>query len=211
MSLLEDWKLWWKETEKERPEYDLSTSSSWRVASKVRNPEDGDWWFTNGYKFYENWVNWRQANPHMTIARVGDGTIGIELELLPKVDDVVIKMYVDRVFWDKSTGTHVIVDLKTGKYTPQSSLQLGFYAYGLRKVYGIEATQGYYWMARKGELSSAFNLAAYSDDKIETLVRTFDKARKEKIFLPNFDACNMCGITAHCEWYIEKETGKTNE
>lgn len=205
MSLLDDWKLWWKETESERPEYQVTDKTTWRVASKYRNPEDGDWWFTNGYKFYENWVTWRANNPHMKIARVSEETIGVELELLPKVDGIVVKMYVDRVFWNVEMGTHTIVDIKTGKTTPQSSLQLGFYAYGLRKVYGIEVTQGHYWMARKGELSPAFDLAAYSDDKIETLVRTFDKARKGHIFLPNFDACNMCGITAHCEWYIEKE------
>ena len=205
MSLLDDWKLWWQETENERPEYKTTDKSSWRVASKYRNPEDEDWWFTNGYKFYENWVEWRQTNQHMKIARVNDGTIGVELEITTKIQRTTVKMVVDRVFWDTSIGSHVIVDLKTGKNTPQSSLQLGFYAYGLRKTYGIEATHGYYWMARKGELSTAFNLAPYSDDKIEMLVSTFDKARKEQIFLPNFDSCNMCGVTAHCEWYIPKE------
>ena len=67
-------------------------------------------------------------------------------------------MVADRVFWNKDTGEYVIVDLKTGKNVPDSSLQLGFYAYGLRKVYGIDAKVGYYWMARKGELSQPFDL-----------------------------------------------------
>ena len=123
----------------------------------------------------------------------------------PKISGVMVKMFVDRVFLNEKTDEHVIVDLKTGKNVPQSSLQLGFYAYGLRKVYGIDAVKGSYWMARKGELSPEINLAAYSDSKIESLVSMFDKARKNQIFLPNFDACNMCGITAHCEWYQPKE------
>jgi PD-(D/E)XK nuclease superfamily len=200
MSLLDDWSLWWKETEKERAEYNLSDTSNWRVASPKRNPEDGDWWFTNGYKFYEAWVNWRKNNPHMQIARADDGSLGIELEMAPKVGDVTIKMFIDRLFFDTIKGEYAIVDLKTGKTTPGSSLQLAFYSYGLRKAYGIHATTGYYWMARKGELSEPFNLADMTDDKIELLVTMFDKARKEKLFLPNFNACNMCGYSASCDW-----------
>jgi CRISPR/Cas system-associated exonuclease Cas4 (RecB family) len=205
MSLLDDWTLWWKETEKERKEYDLTDTSNWRVASPRRNPEDGDWWFTNGYKFYENWVNWRKANPHMQIARVGENTIGIELEMAPKVNGVAVKMFIDRLFFDAIKGEYAIVDLKTGKTTPGSSLQLAFYAYGLRKTYDIQVNTGYYWMARKGELSEPFNLADMTDDKIELLVTMFDKARKENLFLPNFNSCNMCGYSAVCDWKT-KET-----
>ena len=205
MNLLDQWNLWWKETEKERPEYDLSTSANWRVASKFRNPEDKDWWYTNGYKFFNNWVEWRKKNPQMVIARMPNDEIGIELELIPTIDNIELKMYVDRVFWDKSTGEHVIVDLKTGKRTPHSSLQLAFYSYGLRKVHGIHATRGYYWMARKGELSEPLDLADMTDDKIEALVSMFDRARKDNIFIPNFDHCNMCGLSAACEWTTTRE------
>jgi len=205
MSLLDDWNIWWNETEKERAEYDRKNTSNWRVASARRNPEDGDWWYTNGYKFYQAWVDWRKANPHMQIARTPDGTLGVELEMSPKVDGVAIKMFIDRLFYDTIKGEYAIVDLKTGKTTPSSSLQLAFYSYGLRKTYGIEANVGYYWMARKGELSEPFNLADMTDDKIELLVTMFDKARREHLFLPNFSACNMCGYSATCEWKT-KET-----
>lgn len=206
MSLLDQWKQWWSETEKERPEYDLTDTSHWRVAAaRTRSPEDGDWWFTNGYKFFNNWVEWRNENPHLQIARTSDGTLAVELELEPIVNNVSIKMVVDRVFQDTTTGEYLIVDLKTGKRVPTSHLQLGFYAYGLRKVYGITATKGYYWMGRKGELSQPFDLADLTDSKIELLVDMFDKARKQNIFVPNFDSCNMCGFTAHCEWYKKKE------
>jgi len=200
MSLLTEWKKWWDETAKERPEY-AGDKTGWRVASPRRNPEDEDWWFTNGYKFYERWIDWRQANPHLTMAITHTGELGIELEMNPVVDDITVKMFLDRVMLDTTTGEYIIVDLKTGKTTPTSALQLAFYSYGLRKIYGINATKGYYWMARKGELSDAFDLADYDDSKIETLVRMFDKARKENIFLPNFDHCKMCGLTMHCTWF----------
>lgn len=207
MSLLDDWKQWWAATEKERDEYDLTTSDTWRVASPRRNPEDRDWWFTNGYKFYANWVDWRKANPHMELLRTENDELGIELEMFPRIGDVTVKMFLDRVFVDTRTGENVIVDLKTGKTTPDSALQLAFYSYGLRKTYGIVANTGYYWMARKGELSEPFDLADYTDDKIETMVTMFDKARKEHLFIPNFNSCKMCGYSVHCEWKIkEKDT-----
>ena len=182
MTLLEQWKTWWSETEKERPEYDLSDTSNWRVAAaRTRSPEDKDWWFTNGYKFFNNWVDWRKANPHLQIARTKDGTLAVELEMEPKINGISIKMVVDRVFQDVNTGEYLIVDLKTGKKTPTMSLQLGFYSYGLRKVYNLDVTNGYYWNARMGELSMPFDLAAYSDSKIETMVQMFDTARKSGI------------------------------
>ena len=95
--------------------------------------------------------------------------------------------------------------LKTGKNMPQSHLQLEMYAYGLRKEFGLHVTKGHYWMARRGELSPAFDLAGLTDSKVEALVDMFDRARKSGIFLPNFDHCNMCGYSASCEWYTPKE------
>ena len=204
--ILEHWNQWWNATAHERDEYNLTDTSNWRMAAmKTRNPEDGDWWYTNGYKFLENWIQWREENSHMSIAMLDDGTPAIELELAPVVNGVMVKMAVDRVFYDSHNKEYVIVDLKTGKTTPQSSLQLGFYAYGIRKQFGLNITKGYYWMARKGELSPSHDLADMTDDKVETLVDMFDRARKSGIFLPNFDHCNMCGYSASCQWYIPKE------
>lgn len=202
MTLLDDWKLWWAETANERAEYQ-GDRSGWRVASPRRNPEDGDWWFTNGYKFYERWVDWRKANPHMKIAELSDGTLAVEMEASPYVGEVEVKMFIDRVFYDTEREEYAIVDLKTGKTTPTSALQLAFYSYGLRKVYGLEVTKGYYWMARKGELSEPFDLADYTDSKIETLVTMFDTARKAHIFVPNFNHCKMCGLKDVCDWYVQ--------
>ena len=202
MTLLDEWKHWWLETANERPEYQ-GNKSSWRVASPRRNPEDEDWWFTNGYKYFERWIDWRDANQHMKIATLDDGSPAIEMEASPIVEGVQVKMFIDRVFYDTEKEEYCIIDLKTGKTTPDSALQLAFYSYGLRKVYGLEVTKGYYWMARKGELSPSFDLADYTDSKIEALVTMFDRARKDNIFVPNFQHCKMCGLTAHCEWFIQ--------
>lgn len=206
MNILQEWNKWWSATEQERPEYDLTDTSTWRIAAaKSRSPEDKDWWYTNGYKFYENWIKWRSSNKHLSIATLSDGIPAIELELAPKVNGVTIKMALDRVFYDTRAEEYLIVDLKTGKNMPQSHLQLEMYAYGLRKEFGLHVTKGHYWMARRGELSPAFDLAGLTDSKVEALVDMFDRARKSGIFLPNFDHCNMCGYSASCEWYTPKE------
>ena len=209
MSNLDHWKKWWDETANERTEYQ-GDRKGWRVASPWRSPENGDWWFTNGFKMYERWVKWRQENPHLIIPYLDGVNPAIEVEASPVVNGITVKMFIDRVFFDTTTGEYAIIDLKTGKTKITSSLQLGFYAYGLRKVYGLEVTKGYYWMARKGELSDPFYLDEYTDDKIETLIDMFDKARKAGIFIPNFNHCKMCGMTDSCEWFI-KPQGETSE
>ena len=206
LELIDIWNTTWRDTEREREEYDLTKSDTWRIAaSKTRNPEDGDWWYTAGYKFFENWVTWRNENPHIAIHMVDDKTPGIELEMAPVVAGVKVKMAIDRVMVNKDTGELYIIDLKTGKNHPRTGLQLGFYAYGLRHTYGTDVGTGYYWNARKMELSQPFNLADYDDSKIETLVSMFQKARTSGIFIPNYDSCSMCGYTATCLWYVKKE------
>jgi hypothetical protein len=210
MNKLDDWKRWWAETANERPEYS-GDKTGWRVASPRRNPEDEDWWFTNGYKFYQKWIDWRKANSHLIIPTTKDDQLTIELEMNPVVNGITVKMFLDRVMLDTTTGEYILIDLKTGKTTPTSALQLGFYSYGLRKIYDIHVSTGYYWMARKGQLSPAFDLAGYTDDKIESLVGMFDKARKENVFLPNFDHCRMCGLTMHCEWFYQPKEIEIDE
>lgn len=206
MKLIDIWNTTWRETERQREEYDLTKSDTWRVAAaKTRNPEDGDWWYTTGYKFLENWVSWRESYPNIKVYMVDDKTPGIELEMAPVVAGTKVKMSIDRLMVDEATGELMIIDLKTGKNHPRSGLQLGFYAYGLRHTYGINVDVGYYWNARKIELSQPFNLADYTDSKIETLVSMFQKARKEGIFLPNFDSCMMCGFVDTCIWQPTKE------
>jgi putative RecB family exonuclease len=210
--LLDLWKASWKSTELERKEYDLSQASGWRVANAKRDPEDGDWWFTNGYKFFANWVQWREEQVNVwQIAKLPDGSPMVELDISCDINGVPVKMYLDRVMQHIETGIYAVVDIKTGKTTLKTGLQPAFYRYGLKKKYGIEANIGYYWMARKQELSEVIDLSPYTDDKIETLVDMFERARRDNIFLPNYDSCNRCGYSAHCVWKTTDNKGEANE
>ena len=96
IDLLKVWKAAWASTELDRKEYDLSTQDEWRVAAaRTRNPEDKDWWYTNGYKFLENWATWRQDFEHFQIYKLPNGTPAIELDLTPEVNGVTVKMAID--------------------------------------------------------------------------------------------------------------------
>lgn len=168
-------------------------------AANPRAPEGGEWWDTNGPEMVAQWIRFRQYS-NWRIWTTPENVPAVEIELAINVGDTFIKMAIDRVMVTPS-GELCIVDLKTGRRTPTSTLQLGFYRYGLKKIYGIEINTGYYWMARQAVMSDAVDLSDYTDEKIEYLVTAFDKARKAHSFIPNTSTCNMCGYTQECIWY----------
>jgi CRISPR/Cas system-associated exonuclease Cas4 (RecB family) len=100
-------------------------------------------------------------------------------------------------------GELVIVDLKTGKYTPSSDLQLALYAVGMEKTFGIRPKYGTYWMARTNTTSPMIDLDFYTKNMIEKIVGDFDRARKDALFIPNYGHCKMCGFKKECEWNKE--------
>lgn len=127
----------------------------------------------------------------------------VELGIIPEFAGVPVKMVIDRVF--NVDGQLVVVDLKTSQRTPDSSLQLGFYRAGLKKIFGIDVNYGSYWMARQSGTSEMVDLTKYSTDMIDYFVEKFDKARRDGIFLPNTNNCNRCGLTEFCAFTSKKE------
>jgi putative RecB family exonuclease len=166
------------------------------------NKEDVTWWNKQGPQWVAEYIQWRENNPNWKIWVTPNGIPAIELDLTVRIADVNIKMVVDRVF--EVDGQLVIVDLKTGK-EPQSALQLGFYRFGLEHAFGVPASWGSYYMARKAGTASLIDLSWYSYEKMEYLVKTFDKSRKAGIFLPNAENCNMCSFTKQCQFTSKKE------
>jgi len=167
-------------------------------AANPRSPEDKAWWDKNGVEMVANYIRFREYGGWQ-VAMI-NGEPAVEIELQVPVGDTFIKMAIDRVMVDPQ-GNYCIVDLKTGRRVPESTLQLGFYRYGLKKVYGIDINIGYYWMARQSTMTDAIDLSDYTEKKIEYLVTAFDNARKAHSFIPNTSNCKMCGYTMHCIWY----------
>lgn len=196
MSIQELWTQAWNESAKG---VDLTNA---RVAGKATkllpNKEDETFWHTTGPQWVSSYVTWRKNNPEWKIWTTPQGVPAIELALTPEFAGVPVKMVIDRVF--EVNGELVVVDLKTSKQTPTSSLQLGFYKAGLERVLGVDIKWGNYWMARHSGTGSMVNLSDYNVDRLEYLVENFDKARKSAIFLPNTNNCNRCGLTGYCQF-----------
>jgi hypothetical protein len=197
--------LWDKAWAKESEGIDLTSARIGGRSTKANpNKEDINFWQSSGPMWVEQYIAWRKANTNWKIWTTPDGRPAIELELIPVVAGVPIKMVIDRVF--EVDGQLVIVDLKTSQNTPTSTLQLGFYKLGLEQTFGIEIKWGNYYMSRGSNTVEMVDLSEYTYDKMEFLVKGFDKARKAGIFLPNTNACQyMCGLTQHCQFSTKKE------
>lgn len=196
------WDIAWSES---KGDLDLTNARVGGTATKARpNKEDVTFWQTQGPKWVEGYIAWRQLNRNWKIWTAPDGNRGIELALTPVVAGVPVKMIIDRVF--EVDGQLVICDLKTSQKTPSSSLQLGFYKLGLEQTFGIEVKWGNYYMARGNSTSEMVDLSEYTYDKMEYLIKQFDTARKTGIFLPNTNNCQyMCGLTEYCQFSTKKD------
>jgi hypothetical protein len=197
--------LWDNAWQLSKGDTDLTNARVGGRATKANpNKEDVNFWQTQGPRWVDAYIAWRKTNPDWKIWTAPDGNPGIELALTPIVNDVAVKMIIDRVF--EVNGELVIVDLKTSQNTPTSSLQLGFYKLGLEQQFGIEVKWGTYYMSRGSNVSEMVDLSEYTYDKMEYLITQFDKARKSAIFLPNTNSCQyMCGLTEYCQFSIKKD------
>lgn len=193
-------------------QYDLAlkkdlTEAVWRTAGRVTaktpNKEDGIWWYQAGRGFLQAWVDWREKTGWQILTF--EDKPAIELEIIARFYDIPVKMTIDRVMV-LPTGETVVLDLKTGTRTPDSDLQLGFYASGIEQVFGIRPSYGAYWMARQGEVGPILPLHSYSIETVGRMVKLFDKARKSGIFLPNFSHCKLCALQDKCAWKNGKDS-----
>jgi hypothetical protein len=201
--------LWTESWNVCKGDLDLTNARIGGKATKVNpNKEDINFWQTSGPLWVEQYIAWRKANTNWNIWITPDGRPAIELELVPTIGGVPVKMVIDRIF--EVDGRLVILDLKTAKNTPISTLQLGFYKVGLEVAFGQEVYErglwGNYYMSRNSGTSEMVDLSGYTYDKLEYLVTGFDRARKAGVFLPNTNSCQyMCGLTAHCQFSTKKE------
>jgi hypothetical protein len=202
--------LWQQAWDNSKGDIDLATARVGGRATKANpNKEDATWWMSKGPEWVQGYIAWREHNPNWKIWQAPDGNPAIELELMPVVADVPVKMIIDRVF--EVDGELVIVDLKTSQSTPTSALQLAFYKLGLESTFGTddlggEIKWGTYYMSRGGGMSELVDLSEYTYEKMEYLIKQFDTARKAAIFLPNTNSCQyLCGLTEFCQFSTKKE------
>lgn len=161
------------------------------------NGEDELWWMAEGPVMLQRWENWRSKSD-WKIWTTPDGKPAIELPVFEDFGGVKLKMFIDRVF-QTTTDALVIVDLKSGSRDPASDLQLGIYAAGVTKKYGVPVYGGAYWLAREGRMSDVVSLDIYSPELIGHYARQFQTARETGIFPPHVtNMCRACGVRDYC-------------
>lgn len=200
------WKDTWDRVKSAHVASTGQESALWRKAGRTTkaNPdgEDEKWWLQEGRAMLNSWVQFRTNELGWQVWTTPDGNPAIEISMTPHFAGIPVQMGIDRVMVTPD-GELVIVDLKTGKYTPSSDLQLALYAVGMDKTFGIRPKYGTYWMARAGVTSPLVDLDFYKNNMIEKIIVDFDRARKDALFMPNYNHCKMCGFKVECEWNKE--------
>lgn len=168
-----------------------------RATKQYPNKEDGDWWQEHGPSQVEAWAKWRDDNPNLRLATI-EGVPAIEVGVEYTFGDVHLRGFIDRIFQDDKSGALLIVDLKTGRSTPGSPLQLDFYRLALQRSLGITAEYGAYWMSRQGTLSNIHTLGRPLEI-IEDWLTDAATMIRQNLFIPHMTAlCGSCGVKNHC-------------
>jgi putative RecB family exonuclease len=182
----------------------------WFTAGRGKG-EDLAWWIDNGAAIVWNFINWYEANPDFTVWIAPDGRPAIELDLTVAFGTVPVRMVIDTVFQvgRLANPALVVVDFKSGSTKPKGARQLGIYASGLEREYGIRPRYGSYFMARgtgKDPESLTFfqpvtELSApqYSYEYLTGEFQRFSAARAQGLFLASpGESCRRCGVAHAC-------------
>lgn len=163
--------------------------------------ENLDWWREDGPEQIKGYIQWRESNPNLELAVLA-GKPAVEVEVSAIVHDTLtLRGFVDRVFVDTTTGAMLIVDLKTGRNSPASPLQLGFYRMALQQTLGVDVPQGAYYMSRKNSLGPVFDLW-YPPQVIADWLTKARILIDNDLFIPHLTSmCGSCGVKDHCYAY----------
>lgn len=170
-----------------------------RASGRANAKEDKKWWLANGPKMIHSYAVWREQNPDLLLWDV-NGVPAIELEINVDIaPGVRMKAFIDRIFVDRSTGSLLIVDLKSGKNTPPSALQLATYRTVLEDQFDVSPQYGAYWMARTGTLDAIHDLDKYPTSLVRQWFSDMRHMVENNSFIPRVSRdCGWCGVRDFC-------------
>lgn len=179
-----------------------------RVSKQWPEKENIDWWQETGPDMLVKYVEWRDAKfaEGWQWFRLPDGSAAIEvpvqLVLNEGTDDqVLVKGYIDRVMVTDD-GELLVNDLKSGSRQPASTLQLGIYAQGFARAFGVTPILGGYYMSRKAELTGPVSLLHYTPELIGRWFGMAQEGISDGIFIPHVSSfCGTCSVKPYCSAY----------
>ena len=145
------------------------------------------------------YVSWRDARlaEGWQFFTLPDGSPAVEVPIQIELDGVLVKGYIDRVMVNDD-GELLVNDLKTGSHTPASALQLGIYALGMERHFGVRPILGAYYMARKGELTAPTSLLHYTPAGRQVVQASQVRYRND-VYLPHVTSmCSSCSVRQFC-------------
>lgn len=168
-----------------------------RAAKEFGGKRNEAWWLANGGAMVKAWHDWRRETGWRLWEPV-QGVPAVELELhfsLPSGRPY--RAFVDRVFV-LPTGEPAILDIKSGRI-PETAEQLGLYAEGIRRVYGVSINWGYYWNPDKGH-GSPLDLSLYTGAYLDEIAAGAVAGINAGSFLakPANNCKNWCGVAQFC-------------
>ena len=180
-------------------------AENWRAGGRAtkENPdkENGTWWATNGFDMFKSFTEWWEANNNWHIWQTPQGDYGVELGLFSDFNGVPVRAFADLICYDQD-GVFSVVDFKTGRSMPDSSMQLGLYATLIEHLFGVRPARGYYYDARKAIMVPAVGLDRWTKPVFDELFSQFQVAVQHEIFLPNIGMlCSSCGVKDMCYAY----------
>jgi hypothetical protein len=178
-------------------------TSTWRtggVGPKRPKGDDISWWLEHGPDMVRAYVDWRVANrDRYEIWVAPDGTPGIEWEGEAVLGGARVTARADRILVDKGTGATIIVDLKTGKSTPDNPLQLRIYRMVIERATAEPMWYGAFYMAREASLTKPVALDTTNEQAIEERFSRLEVGLEVGVFTPRPGRnCRQCGVKAHC-------------
>jgi hypothetical protein len=158
-----------------------------------------DWWWDNGPDLVRKYIDWYEASDDISVWTAPDGRPAVELDLTVRFGEVDVQMVIDQVL--QVGSALVVTDLKTGAKAPESSLQLGIYACGIERAYGIRPKYGAYWMHRSDNPFKPVPLDGY-EHSIRYLTgefARFSRARTAGAYVANpGKQCDRCPVAHAC-------------
>lgn len=178
-----------------------SIKAGGRKTNAYPGKENHLFWETEGPAMVANWIRWRTnaINSGWHFFELPDGSPAIEVPVQVEFDDVLVKGYIDRVLVNPN-GELVVVDLKSGSRTPDSSLQLGVYAHGMTRNFGVTPTIGAYYMTRKGDLAETRSLSHYTHEALGDWFSAAKRGIEAEVFIPHVGPfCGTCSVAQFCK------------